>query len=65
MKRRVVFLKFCRALGKRSITEFNYRYADATGAHIYVGLGVASKEDRLGVVENLQSKGLSGLRYDR
>lgn len=51
------FLKFCRALGKRSITEFNYRYADATGAHIYVGLGVASKEDRLGVVENLQSKG--------
>ena len=51
------FLKFCRALGMRSITEFNYRYADATGAHIYVGLGVASKEDRLEVVENLQSKG--------
>lgn len=51
------FLRFCRALGKRSITEFNYRYANASGAHIYVGLGVASREDRFSVVENLQSKG--------
>ena len=31
------FLKFCRALGKRSITEFNYRFAQGSQAHIYAG----------------------------
>ena len=51
------FLKFCRALGKRAITEFNYRCADADQAHIYVGIGVKSKEDRLDLVAQLQAKG--------
>jgi len=32
------FKQFCKLLGKRSITEFNYRYADATEAHIFVGI---------------------------
>lgn len=32
------FLKFCKALGRRSITEFNYRYNDAKSAHIFVGV---------------------------
>jgi threonine dehydratase len=32
------FLRFCRALGKRGITEFNYRYAGAREpAHVYLG----------------------------
>ena len=51
------FLKFCRALGKRAITEFNYRCADADQAHIYVGIGVKSREDRLDLVAQLQCKG--------
>ena len=51
------FLKFCRALGKRAITEFNYRCADAEQAHIYVGIGVRSKEDRVDLVAQLQHKG--------
>ena len=51
------FLKFCRALGKRAITEFNYRCADADQAHIYVGIGVKSKEDRLDLGAQLQGKG--------
>jgi threonine dehydratase len=51
------FLKFCRALGKRAITEFNYRCADAEQAHIYVGIGVKSKEDRVDLVAQLQRKG--------
>jgi len=34
------FLKFCRILGARGITEFNYRYADNHSAHIFVGLKV-------------------------
>ncbi len=32
------FRRFCEALGRRGITEFNYRYADAKKAHIFVGV---------------------------
>lgn len=32
------FRKFCGAVGQRSITEFNYRYADANQAHVFVGV---------------------------
>jgi threonine dehydratase len=35
------FKQFCSTLGKRSITEFNYRYADAASAQIYVGVQIA------------------------
>ena len=42
------FLKFCRLLGARGITEFNYRYASMSMAHIFVGVSVedASTEKR-------------------
>ncbi len=32
------FRTFCEALGRRGITEFNYRYSDANQAHIFVGV---------------------------
>lgn len=32
------FLKFCQLLGGRSVTEFNYRFADAKNACIFVGV---------------------------
>ncbi|MGJ8686724.1 MAG: threonine ammonia-lyase, biosynthetic, partial [Spongiibacteraceae bacterium] len=35
------FKKFCSALGKRNITEFNYRFADDRDAQIFVGVAVA------------------------
>jgi threonine dehydratase len=35
------FLRFCGALGKRSVTEFNYRYAQAAAARIFVGFALA------------------------
>ncbi len=50
------FLKFCRALGKRGISEFNYRYAPNDMAHIYVGLQVATPEDRDAVVADLRQR---------
>ena len=53
------FLRFCRALGRRAITEFNYRFADAGSAHIYVGLGVESQADREAIVASLQEKNYS------
>ncbi len=32
------FRRFCEALGRRGITEFNYRYSDSMKAHIFVGV---------------------------
>ena len=32
------FLRFCYLLGKHTITEFNYRYASAEKAHVFVGI---------------------------
>ena len=34
------FKQFCEALGKRNITEFNYRYHDPKNARIFVGVQV-------------------------
>src|SRR6266496_2024174 len=39
------FREFCRLLGKRSVTEFNYRYADARIAHLFVGIEVANRNE--------------------
>ncbi len=52
------FKAFCGALGKRNITEFNYRYADDRQAHIFVGLQIAEgSETRESVIEGLAKKG--------
>ena len=32
------FKKFCSAIGKRSITEFNYRYSDSSKAQVFAGI---------------------------
>jgi threonine dehydratase len=39
------FREFCGLLGKRSVTEFNYRYADARVAHLFVGIEVANRRE--------------------
>jgi threonine dehydratase len=39
------FREFCATLGRRSITEFNYRYADADVAHLFVGIEVAGRRE--------------------
>lgn len=48
------FLKFCKAIGNRGITEFNYRFADAADAHIFVGIQLGSDCDEKGqLIEHL------------
>ncbi|MCL7745433.1 threonine ammonia-lyase, biosynthetic [Guyparkeria hydrothermalis] len=49
------FLAFCELLGRRQITEFNYRYADADRAHIFVGIKLAEQADRARVFEQLKA----------
>ena len=34
------FRRFCETVGPRNVTEFNYRIADATQAHVFVGIQV-------------------------
>ena len=50
------FLKFCKALGRRNITEFNYRYADSVQAQVFSGVelteGAKEKEELLGKLED-------------
>jgi len=45
------FKKFCELIGMRGMTEFNYRYADAKNAHIFVGIqlqnGLSEKNELL------------------
>jgi len=52
------FRKFCSALGRRNITEFNYRFGDAEVARVFVGLTVApGGEDLAELLAELESKG--------
>jgi len=38
------FLELCELMGRRSITEFNYRYADASRAHVFAGVQLGGGE---------------------
>ena len=39
------FRQFCALLGKRNVTEFNYRYADSRIAHLFVGIEVSDRHE--------------------
>ena len=39
------FRRFCELLGNRNVTEFNYRIADQSEAHIFVGIGTQKAAD--------------------
>ena len=47
------FRKFISVLGNRNITEFNYRYADADRAHIFVGVTVHNRSEVSRLVDML------------
>ncbi|MGD9660765.1 MAG: threonine ammonia-lyase, biosynthetic [Porticoccaceae bacterium] len=51
------FKQFCHLVSGRMVTEFNYRYGDASQAHIFVGIQVASDSDREELVTSLRRQG--------
>lgn len=54
------FLKFCKILGKRSITEFNYRYFDSRMAQVFVGITSSGLEaDSLQLLQQLEADGFA------
>jgi threonine dehydratase len=55
------FKTFCRILGNRNITEFNYRFADPTEAHIFVGVAMTNPAESVALVRDLNAQGLPAL----
>lgn len=51
------FLTFCQLLGGRPITEFNYRYADADSACIFVGVRLTRGREERGEILTLLNDG--------
>jgi threonine dehydratase len=49
--------KFCESIGRRNLTEFSYRIADDQIAHIFVGVQIQNRADRVKIVEMFQECG--------
>jgi threonine dehydratase len=47
------FRNFCNLLGNHNITEFNYRYADADKAHIFVGVAIQNRSEQAKLIDLL------------
>lgn len=49
---------FVRHLGRRAITEFNYRYSSSSAAHVFVGIKLSDGAgERTAIIEGLRSHG--------
>jgi threonine dehydratase len=51
------FRKLLKQLGRRVITEFNYRYAAGSGAHIFVGFKLAEAAETQALTAQLETLG--------
>ena len=51
------YKKFLGLIGKRNVTEFNYRYHTASEAHVFVGIQVVDRKESLKLAESLQKHG--------
>ncbi len=51
------YRRFIQLLGQRSVTEFNYRYADPHAAHIFVGVELKRPGEKGEIVASLKAAG--------
>jgi threonine dehydratase len=51
------FLAFCQAIGERAVTEFNYRLAARSEAHIFVGVEVSGLDEAGALARELVARG--------
>ncbi|MEN9767136.1 MAG: threonine ammonia-lyase, biosynthetic [Vulcanococcus sp.] len=49
--------RFCTLLGQRSLTEFSYRLADPSRAHIFVGVQTSGSNDEQQLIHDVQAAG--------
>ena len=50
------FREFIGLIGKRSVTEFNYRYADPKVAHLFVGIEVTGRDETRKLLAELKRR---------
>ncbi|NSL55970.1 threonine ammonia-lyase, biosynthetic [Uliginosibacterium aquaticum] len=55
------FKAFCRLLGGRNVTEFNYRLSEGAEAHVFVGVSIARRAEAGELVAQLATAGLPAL----
>jgi threonine dehydratase len=55
------FREFCATIGRRVVTEFNYRLSGRDRAHIFVGIATHSRQDASGVAAALTAAGYETL----
>jgi threonine dehydratase len=60
-ERRGSFRAFCRLVGRRNITEFNYRYDDPAEAHVFVGVEVRDRAETGRLLAKLEASGIPTL----
>ncbi|MEM6592409.1 MAG: threonine ammonia-lyase, biosynthetic [Cyanobacteria bacterium P01_H01_bin.119] len=53
--------QFCECIGKRNLTEFNYRIADEKIAHIFVGLQIQGRSDAAQIKQTFENQGFKTL----
>ncbi len=51
------FRRFCAAIGRHGITEFNYRYADPEKAHVFVGVQIPDAKEARRLIAALRKQG--------
>jgi threonine dehydratase len=55
------FRRFCELVGPRSVTEFNYRIADADKAHVFVGIQISQPGEARQIAEGFVAAGFPTL----
>lgn len=55
------FREFCRLVGDRPVTEFNYRYSDPSAAHVYVGLKIHDSFEAREVLRLMNGSGYAAI----
>ncbi len=55
------FREFCNTIGRRVVTEFNYRLSGRDQAHIFVGVATRSRQDAADLVDTLTRAGYAAV----
>ncbi len=55
------FRKFCDVLGPRSVTEFNYRFAGDSEAHVFVGVEISHRKDITQLIKEIKTAGMAAV----
>ena len=55
------FRRFCELIGPRAVTEFNYRIADASTAHVFVGVATVDRAESATLAAQFNAHGFPAL----